>query len=139
MIFNYIFNVIPFLTFVMRKFMFTTVVRCPLAKKFVQVSGGNKIWTVIANKGVSGKVPLVMVHGFGGGIGLWVSERQFGVNRSCISHELLLIPVILNVFRVIHLEFLVVHSVPILRCQHSKEIHAVHETYLKDGPLANKG
>jgi len=81
MIFNYIFNVIPFLTFVMRKFMFTTVVRCPLAKKFVQVSGGNKIWTVIANKGVSGKVPLVMVHGFGGGIGLWVSERQFGVNK----------------------------------------------------------
>ena len=47
-------------------------VKCSLEKKFVNLASGNKLWTVIANKHVSQKTPIVMVHGFAGGVGLWV-------------------------------------------------------------------
>ena len=53
-------------------FLFSVDVKCSLEKKFVKLAGGNRLWTVIANKHVSQKTPIVMVHGFAGGVGLWV-------------------------------------------------------------------
>jgi len=49
-------------------------VKCTLTKKFVQLPNGIKIWTVIANREARNKIPLVMVHGFGAGVGFWVSK-----------------------------------------------------------------
>lgn len=53
--------------------MFFLVVKCKLEKKYVELENGHQLWTVNANQSSSNKTPLVMVHGFGGGIGLWVS------------------------------------------------------------------
>lgn len=47
--------------------------KTPLEKKYVHLPNGEKLWTVIANNNLSNKTPLVMVHGFGGGVGFWVS------------------------------------------------------------------
>ena len=55
---------------------FVTVVKCKLDRKFVKLDSGNELWTVIAeqkNESIANKTPLVMVHGFAGGVGLWVS------------------------------------------------------------------
>jgi len=49
-------------------------VKCSLEKKFIKLANGNKLWTVIANKNVSQRTPIVMVHGFAGGVGLWVNN-----------------------------------------------------------------
>jgi len=46
-------------------------VRSTLDKFYVVLKNGNQLWTVAANKSVSDKIPLVMVHGFAGGVGLW--------------------------------------------------------------------
>ncbi|XP_043920878.1 1-acylglycerol-3-phosphate O-acyltransferase ABHD5 [Protopterus annectens] len=40
-------------------------------KRYIGISNGNRIWTLTFNKDISGKTPLVLIHGFGGGIGLW--------------------------------------------------------------------
>ncbi|KAM4688170.1 1-acylglycerol-3-phosphate O-acyltransferase ABHD5 isoform 2-T2 [Discoglossus pictus] len=41
-------------------------------KEHVSISGGNKIWTLTFAQTQSNKTPLVLLHGFGGGVGLWV-------------------------------------------------------------------
>lgn len=40
------------------------------SKQYVQISNGNRIWTLVFNGSVE-KTPLVLLHGFGGGVGLW--------------------------------------------------------------------
>ncbi|XP_048883009.1 1-acylglycerol-3-phosphate O-acyltransferase ABHD5 isoform X1 [Brienomyrus brachyistius] len=40
------------------------------SKQYVQISNGNRIWTLVFN-GSEEKTPLVLLHGFGGGVGLW--------------------------------------------------------------------
>ncbi|XP_052653222.1 1-acylglycerol-3-phosphate O-acyltransferase ABHD5 isoform X1 [Harpia harpyja] len=40
-------------------------------KRYVYISNGNKIWTLTFSPDLSHKTPLVLLHGFGGGVGLW--------------------------------------------------------------------
>lgn len=47
-----------------------TVIKTHYESKYVPLKDNNKIWTVKFNPHAT-KVPLVMVHGFGGGVGLW--------------------------------------------------------------------
>lgn len=49
-------------------------------KEFIDLPDGNKIWTLTFNKH-SSKTPLVIVHGFAGGVGIWA------LNYDHISEE----------------------------------------------------
>lgn len=58
-------------------------------KKYVPVIKGNKIWTVKFNPS-SDNTPLVMVHGFGGGLGLWaLNIDSLARNRTVYTFDLL--------------------------------------------------
>lgn len=46
-------------------------VPCTYKKEPVLISNGNKIWTLKFSHNISNKTPLVLLHGFGGGLGLW--------------------------------------------------------------------
>lgn len=46
-------------------------VKTPFASKYVDIGNNRKIWTYIFNKDGQDTIPLVMVHGFGGGAALW--------------------------------------------------------------------
>ncbi|GAB5576992.1 1-acylglycerol-3-phosphate O-acyltransferase ABHD5 isoform X1 [Prionailurus iriomotensis] len=46
-------------------------VPCTYKKEPVCISNGNKIWTLKFSHNISNKTPLVLLHGFGGGLGLW--------------------------------------------------------------------
>lgn len=47
------------------------VVKTPLNRFYVDLENGNRIWTLAANVD-SKNVPIVIVHGFCGGIGFWI-------------------------------------------------------------------
>ncbi|XP_002736163.2 1-acylglycerol-3-phosphate O-acyltransferase ABHD5-like [Saccoglossus kowalevskii] len=49
-------------------------VKTKFETKHINTVDGQRIWTLIVNSDKSSKVPLVFVHGFGGGIGLWVQN-----------------------------------------------------------------
>ncbi|XP_077982274.1 1-acylglycerol-3-phosphate O-acyltransferase ABHD5-like [Glandiceps talaboti] len=49
-------------------------VKTQYESKFVQIDNSTRIWTLIANPTNSSKLPFVFVHGFGGGLGLWVQN-----------------------------------------------------------------
>ncbi|KAI2655558.1 1-acylglycerol-3-phosphate O-acyltransferase ABHD5 [Labeo rohita] len=40
-------------------------------RQFVHISDENKLWTLIFKGSMENKTPLVLLHGFGGGVGLW--------------------------------------------------------------------
>ncbi|KAE8633668.1 hypothetical protein XENTR_v10002006 [Xenopus tropicalis] len=42
--------------------------------QYVSLPDQNKIWTLTVSPELQKKTPLVMVHGFGGGIGLWIQN-----------------------------------------------------------------
>lgn len=49
----------------------------------------HKIWTIVANK-QKARIPLVMVHGMGGGVGLWVqSIDELAAKRPVYAFDLL--------------------------------------------------
>ncbi|XP_020893261.1 1-acylglycerol-3-phosphate O-acyltransferase ABHD5 isoform X2 [Exaiptasia diaphana] len=58
-------------------------------KKFVPVVKGNNVWTVKFNPSAK-NIPLVMVHGFGGGLGLWaLNIDDLAKNRPVYTFDLL--------------------------------------------------
>ncbi|XP_072906212.1 1-acylglycerol-3-phosphate O-acyltransferase ABHD5 isoform X1 [Hemitrygon akajei] len=46
-------------------------VRNNFTKDFVSLPNGNKIWTLVFGQDIHNKTPLILIHGFGGGVGLW--------------------------------------------------------------------
>ncbi|XP_031562008.1 1-acylglycerol-3-phosphate O-acyltransferase ABHD5-like [Actinia tenebrosa] len=59
-------------------------------KKFVHTVQGHNIWTLKFNPTAADRVPMVMVHGFGGGAGLWVlSLDHLSKDRSVYAFDLL--------------------------------------------------
>lgn len=59
-------------------------------KRYVYVSNGNKIWTLTFSPDVSNKTPLVLLHGFGGGVGLWaLNFEDLCENRTVHAFDLL--------------------------------------------------
>ncbi|XP_078073018.1 1-acylglycerol-3-phosphate O-acyltransferase ABHD5 [Mustelus asterias] len=46
-------------------------VRSKFTKEHVSLPSGNKIWTLTFSQDTRNKTPLVLIHGFGGGVGLW--------------------------------------------------------------------
>uniref|UniRef100_A0A8C2PBN3 1-acylglycerol-3-phosphate O-acyltransferase ABHD5 n=1 Tax=Capra hircus TaxID=9925 RepID=A0A8C2PBN3_CAPHI len=65
-------------------------VPCTYKKGPVRISNGNKIWTLRLSHNISNKTPLVLLHGFGGGLGLWA--LNFGdlcTNRPVYAFDLL--------------------------------------------------
>uniref|UniRef100_A0A3B5MGB3 1-acylglycerol-3-phosphate O-acyltransferase ABHD5 n=1 Tax=Xiphophorus couchianus TaxID=32473 RepID=A0A3B5MGB3_9TELE len=52
-------------------------VRTAFIKQFVPVSCGNMLWTLaFCSDGVKNKTPMVVLHGFGGGVGLWAQNVE---------------------------------------------------------------
>ncbi|XP_070575052.1 1-acylglycerol-3-phosphate O-acyltransferase ABHD5-like [Ptychodera flava] len=58
--------------------------------KYVQIDNTNKIWTIQCNHNNSSSLPFVFVHGFGGGIGLWVQNYdKLSTSRPLYAFDLL--------------------------------------------------
>lgn len=59
-------------------------------KRYVYISNGNKIWTLTFSPDLSRKTPLVLLHGFGGGVGLWaLNFEDLCENRTVHAFDLL--------------------------------------------------
>ncbi|XP_069489980.1 (Lyso)-N-acylphosphatidylethanolamine lipase isoform X3 [Ambystoma mexicanum] len=57
----------------------TRILQCiqnKFSSRFVSLPDQNKIWTVTLSPEQNKKTPLVMLHGFGGGVGLWIQNMD---------------------------------------------------------------
>uniref|UniRef100_A0A9L0QYY5 1-acylglycerol-3-phosphate O-acyltransferase ABHD5 n=1 Tax=Equus caballus TaxID=9796 RepID=A0A9L0QYY5_HORSE len=65
-------------------------VPCTYKKELVRISNGNKIWTLKFSHNISNKTPLVLLHGFGGGLGLWaLNFEDLCTDRPVYAFDLL--------------------------------------------------
>ncbi|XP_045435432.1 1-acylglycerol-3-phosphate O-acyltransferase ABHD5 isoform X2 [Pipistrellus kuhlii] len=65
-------------------------VPCIYKKEAVRISNGNKIWTLKFSYDVPNKTPLVLLHGFGGGLGLWaLNYEDLCTDRPVYAFDLL--------------------------------------------------
>ena len=56
-------------------FAVLTGVDSSFSKKYVPISSDNLLWTLtLSNVDVKDKTPLVLLHGFGAGVGLWAQN-----------------------------------------------------------------
>ncbi|XP_018618232.1 1-acylglycerol-3-phosphate O-acyltransferase ABHD5-like isoform X2 [Scleropages formosus] len=46
------------------------------SKQYVYISDGNRLWTLRCSGDMEGKTPMVLLHGFGGGVGLWALNLE---------------------------------------------------------------
>lgn len=61
-----------------------------IKKGHVKLESEDLIWTVVANMNKTDNIPLVMVHGLGGGTGLWVLNLDgLSKNRALYAFDLL--------------------------------------------------
>ncbi|KAK1795130.1 hypothetical protein P4O66_010311 [Electrophorus voltai] len=56
-------------------------IRSKFSKQFVHISNDNKLWTLVFSGSGERRTPLVLLHGFGGGVGLWA------LNLDVLSHQ----------------------------------------------------
>ncbi|ERE75144.1 1-acylglycerol-3-phosphate O-acyltransferase ABHD5-like protein [Cricetulus griseus] len=65
-------------------------VPCTYKKEPVRISNGNRIWTLMFSHDISSKTPLVLLHGFGGGLGLWaLNFEDLSTDRPVYAFDLL--------------------------------------------------
>nr|XP_035970729.1 (Lyso)-N-acylphosphatidylethanolamine lipase isoform X4 [Halichoerus grypus] len=58
--------------------------------RYVSLPNQNKIWTVTVSPELRDRTPLVMVHGFGGGVGLWILNMDsLSARRTLHTFDLL--------------------------------------------------
>ncbi|XP_058396978.1 (Lyso)-N-acylphosphatidylethanolamine lipase isoform X3 [Diceros bicornis minor] len=58
--------------------------------RYVSLPNHNKIWTVTVSPELRDRTPLVMVHGFGGGVGLWILNMDsLSARRTLHTFDLL--------------------------------------------------
>lgn len=58
--------------------------------RYVSLPNQNKIWTVTVSPEQKDRTPLVMVHGFGGGVGLWILNMDsLSARRTLHTFDLL--------------------------------------------------
>uniref|UniRef100_A0A452DRT7 (Lyso)-N-acylphosphatidylethanolamine lipase n=1 Tax=Capra hircus TaxID=9925 RepID=A0A452DRT7_CAPHI len=58
--------------------------------RYVSLPNQNKIWTVTVSPELRDRTPLVMVHGFGGGVGLWILNMDsLSTRRTLHTFDLL--------------------------------------------------
>lgn len=61
------------------------------SKHYVPISSGNRLWTLSSSSdGVRDRTPLVLLHGFGGGVGLWAQNLDaLSQHRPILALDLL--------------------------------------------------